>query len=45
MNTDLPPELNRFACILDGQPPQFREAFHYALAMLLVEDGKGDSPF
>ncbi len=40
MSTDLPPELDLFARILDGQPPQVREVFHYALAMLLVEDGK-----
>ncbi len=40
MNTDLPPELDMFARILDGQPPQVREVFHYALALLLVENGK-----
>ncbi len=28
--------------IVDGQPPQVRELFHYALVMLLIEDGKAE---
>ena len=38
--TDLPPDLAMLARIVDGQPPNVRELFHYALVMLLVEDGK-----
>jgi hypothetical protein len=26
---------------LDSQPPNVRDLFHYALAMLMVEEGKG----
>ena len=38
--TDLPPDLAMLARIVDGQTPDVRELFHYALVMLLVEDAK-----
>ena len=40
MENDLPPNLTMLARIVDGQTPDVRELFHYALVMLLVEDGK-----
>jgi len=39
MQSDLSPELEMFARIFDGQSPQVRELFQYALVMLSVEDG------
>lgn len=33
----LPPELAAFAHFLDAQPPNVRDIFQYALAMLMVE--------
>ncbi len=42
MNTNLPPELSALAQIVDAQPPAMQELFQYALAMLLVEDGKAN---
>lgn len=38
----IPPELEMFSRIVDGQPPDVRELFQYALTMLLVEDGKAE---
>lgn len=43
MDSDLPPDLAMLSHILDGQPPQVRELFHYALFMLLIENGKAES--
>jgi hypothetical protein len=37
---ELPPELDAFASYLDAQLPNVRELFHYALAMLMIEDAK-----
>ena len=42
MHSDLPFDLEMLARIIDGQPSDVRELFHYALAMLLIEDGKAD---
>ncbi len=42
MNSSLPPELEMFAHILDGQAPSVRELFQYALRMLMVENGKAE---
>ena len=42
MQSDLPPDLAMLARIVDGQPPNVRELFHYALATLLIEDGKAE---
>ncbi len=39
---NLPPELEMFSHIVDGQPPAVRELFHYALVTLLVENGKAE---
>jgi hypothetical protein len=38
--TQLPPELDAFASILDAQPAPVREAFQYCLCLLMVEAGK-----
>jgi hypothetical protein len=38
--TDLPPELDAFASILDAQPAPVRDAFQYCLCLLMVEAGK-----
>jgi hypothetical protein len=40
--SDLPPELEMFSRIVDGQPPDVRELFLYAMTMLMVEDGKAE---
>ncbi len=37
---DLPPQFAALSQIIDAQPPEMQELFQYALAMLLVEDGK-----
>ena len=42
MQTNLPPALEMFSRIVDGQPPNVHELFHYALAMLLVENHKAE---
>ncbi len=36
----LPPDLAVLAGLVDARPPEMREVFHYAVVMLLVEDGK-----
>ncbi len=38
--SEFPPGLATFSQIVDAQPVDVRELFHYALAMLLVEDSK-----
>jgi hypothetical protein len=38
----IPPELEMFSRIVDGQPPNVRELFHYALTMLMIEEGKAE---
>jgi hypothetical protein len=38
--TDLPPDLTAFAQLLDAQPEPVRAAFHYCLALMMVEAGK-----
>jgi hypothetical protein len=38
----IPPELEMFSRLVDGQPPDVRELFQYALTMLMVEDGKAE---
>ncbi len=43
MSADLPPDLAALPRNVDAQPSEMREIFHYAPAMLLVEDG-GDHP-
>ncbi len=40
--SDLPPEIEMLSRIVDGQSPDVRELFHYALTMLMVEDGKAE---
>jgi hypothetical protein len=35
----LPPDMEALSAFVDSQPPEVREIFHYALAMLLVEEG------
>jgi hypothetical protein len=40
--SDLPPEIEMLSRIVDGQPPDVRELFHYALTLLMVEDGKAE---
>ncbi len=40
MTNDLPPDLSAFAQLLDAQPEPVRSAFHYCLALLMVEAGK-----
>jgi hypothetical protein len=42
MENNLPPDLEMLSRMIDGQPPQVRELFHYALAMLMVENGKAE---
>ena len=37
--TNLPPDLTAFAQLLDAQPEPARQAFHYCLALLMVEAG------
>ena len=36
----LPPELDAVAALFDAQPASVRDLFQYALAMLMVADGK-----
>jgi len=38
--SDLPPELDGFASLLDAQPGPVREAFQYCLCLMMVENGK-----
>jgi len=38
--SNLPPELQKFAAILDAQPGLIQAAFQYALCLLMVESGK-----
>jgi len=38
--TDLPPELQAFASLLDAQPPRVQEAFQFLLATAMHEAGK-----
>ena len=38
--TDLPPELEGFASLLDAQPQPVREVFQYCLCLMMVEAGK-----
>lgn len=38
--TDLPPELEGFASLLDVQPQPVREVFQYCLCLMMVEAGK-----
>lgn len=38
--SNLPPDLGALSRIIDDQPPEMRELFQFALAMLLVEDHK-----
>ena len=40
MTDNLPPKLTAFAQLLDAQPEPARQAFHYCLALLMVEAGK-----
>ena len=40
METNLPPDFEMLFRIIDGQLPQVRELFQYALVMLMVENGK-----
>jgi hypothetical protein len=40
--SDLPQDLGKLACVVDLQSPAARELFHYALVLLLVEDGKAE---
>jgi hypothetical protein len=41
-SSHLSPVLEMFARIFDGQSPQVRELFQYALVMLSVEDGRAE---
>ena len=38
--SDLPPELQAFASLLDTQPPDVQEAFQFLLATAMHEAGK-----
>jgi hypothetical protein len=38
--SNLPPELQQFATILDAQPGPIQTAFQYAICLLMVESGK-----
>lgn len=38
--TDLPPELQVLAALLDAQPGHVQAVFQYCLALLMVEGGK-----
>lgn len=38
--SNLPPELQQFAIILDAQPGPIQVAFQYAMCLLMVESGK-----
>ena len=38
--SDLPPELEGFASLLDAQPQPVREIFQYCLCLMMVEAGK-----
>ena len=40
MTDELSPDLTAFAQLLDAQPELARQAFHYCLALLMVEAGK-----
>jgi len=40
VDSDLPPNLERLAALIDQQPPRVREAFHFLLAVALEESGK-----
>jgi hypothetical protein len=35
----LPPDMEALSAFVDSQPPEIREIFQYALAMLLLEEG------
>jgi len=37
---DLPPEIAAFTSLLDAQSKPVRAAFHYCLALVMVESGK-----
>jgi hypothetical protein len=38
MNADLSPDLAAFVALLDAQPEPVRQAFHYCLAQMMVEN-------
>ena len=38
--SELPPELEGFASLLDAQPGPVRDAFTYCLCLMMVESGK-----
>lgn len=38
--TNLPPEIQQFAALLDAQPGPIQSAFQYAMCLLMVESGK-----
>ncbi len=40
--SDLPPDLAMLARVVDRQSPAARELIHYALVLLLIEDGKAE---
>ena len=40
MESQLPPEFERLAELVDQQPPRVREAFHFLLAVAMEEDSK-----
>jgi len=42
MENNLHPALDMLSRITDGQSPQVRELFQYALVMLIVENGKAE---
>ncbi len=37
---DLPPEFERLAALLCGQPPQLRDLFGHALVLAMIDDEK-----
>jgi hypothetical protein len=41
-SSTLPPEFDILSRIADAQEPSSRELFQYALALLMVEDGKAE---
>ncbi len=40
--SDLPPEFEVLSRLVDAQEPNARELFQYALALLMVKDGKAE---
>ena len=44
MDSKLPPEFEALTALVDQQPPEVREAFHFCLAVTMGEAGKAKLP-